>query len=458
MGREVMLLVDDESNARMVYAELLQEWGWEVLTAAGSLDAMEIAQSVPDLTAALVDLRMPPPDGMFLFRWLRSNRPDIPVIILTAHGSVDSAVGAMADGAFHYLVKPADPEQLRSITDRAREQVALTREVARLKERLEGESAGGMATGESAAFRRVLEAARAVAGSDAPVLLLGETGTGKEVLARHIHSGSRRREGPFVGINCGALPTNLLESELFGHERGAFTGAVAARAGRFEEADGGTIFLDEVGDCPPELQIKLLRVLEEREFSRLGSNRRIGSDFRLLAATNRDLEAAVRGGAFREDLYFRLNVFEIRLPPLRERVEDIPALTVRLIRRNAEREGRPVDGIDPRALEVLLGYRWPGNIRELDNVLHRAVILAGEGSVGPAHLPSHLGRGYGEGGSETPLPGFSFAEGRTLTEWERMIIRTTLVRCRGNKSRTARLLGISRKVLYAKMDRHGLEN
>jgi DNA-binding NtrC family response regulator len=313
-------------------------------------------------------------------------------------------------------------------------------------------------TGASPAFRRVLEMAGAVAGSDAPVLLLGETGTGKEVLARHIHGRSRRAHRPFVGINCGALPTSLLESELFGHERGAFTGAVSARPGRFEEADGGTIFLDEVGECLPELQVKLLRVLEEKEFSRLGSNRRIGSDFRLLAATNRDLEQAVRGGAFREDLYFRLNVFEIRLPPLRERAEDIPALAMHLIRRNAAREGRSVDGIDARALELLGAYRWPGNIRELDNVLHRAVILAGEGSIKPGHLPGHLGRSYGEGGGETPLPGFSFAEGRTLTEWERMIIRTTLVRCRGNKSRTARLLGISRKVLYAKMGRHGLEN
>lgn len=453
-GAGRVLLVDDEVNALVVYAGLLREWGLEVTTAGGTIEAMEHLRADGEVNVAVVDLKMPPPDGMALFRWIRENRPEVPVIMLTAYGSIGSAVETISEGAFHYLAKPPEPGQFRSIIEKAMTQVAMTREIRDLREKLQIAAGDGIEpVGRSPSFRRAVEMARAVAGSEAPVIILGETGTGKEVMARLIHRSSRRSSGPFVGLNCGALPPSLLESELFGHEKGAFTGAVSAREGRFEEADGGTIFLDEVGDCSPELQVKLLRVLEEKEFCRLGSNRRLRSDFRLVAATNRDLGEAVKRGDFREDLYFRINVLEVRLPPLRERMEDIPELAVHFTRKSAAGEGKAVEGITPQALERLMAHRWPGNIRELENVIHRGVILSGDGAIGTEHLPSHLREG---GGAALPSPGATLAVAQSLSEWEKIIIRSTLARCGGNKSRAARTLGISRKVLYAKLERHGL--
>ncbi len=448
-----VLLVDDEPNALMVYAGLLREWGLSVVTAGGTLEAMEIIGADPGITLAVVDLRMPAPDGMALFRWIRANHAELPVVILTAFGSVGSAVEAMSEGAFHYLAKPPEPEQFRSIIGKAGSHVAMTREIRRLKERLlEAGGDQGEVVGGSPAFRRVLKLVAAVADSEAPVLILGDTGTGKEMIARLVHGGSRRAAGPFVGLNCGALPPNLLESELFGHEKGAFTGALASRRGRFEEADGGTMFLDEVGDCSPEMQVKLLRVLEEKKFCRLGTNRDQVSDFRLVGATNRDLGEAVREGRFREDLLFRLNVFEIQLPPLKDRIEDVPALAAHFLRKSAAKEGRRAEGLTPGAMDRLMSYPWPGNVRELENVIHRAVILAGERPVSAEHLPARL---QGESGVPAGWPGpfGGCPVQQKLSDWERVFIRATLARCGGNKSRAARVLGISRKVLYAKLGR-----
>lgn len=452
-----VLLVDDEQNALIVYSGLLREWGFDVLTAEGTLEAMEIMRADSGgISVAIVDLKMPPPDGMTFFRWVRANYPDVPVIILTAYGSIGSAVDAISEGAFHYLAKPPEPEQFRSIIEKAASYVSMSLEIRALKERLEEFiSTDEEIIGRSLSFKRSLDLARAVSGSDAPVLILGETGTGKEMMAKLIHNKSRRAGGPFVSLNCGALPPTLLESELFGHEKGAFTGALSSRKGRFEEADGGTIFLDEIGDCAPELQVKLLRVLEEKEFCRLGSNRRQRSDFRLLAATNRNLGRGVKEGSFRQDLYFRINVFEINLPPLKERMEDLSALAWHFLKKSALCEGRSVEGFSPEVLERLMSYEWPGNIRELENVIQRAVILSDGPNIKVEHLPFHL-RGTSGGGSEELALMSTGPSGQTLSEWERRIIKITLARCGNNKSRTARMLGISRKVLYSKMQRHGI--
>jgi two-component system response regulator HydG len=451
--KATVLLVDDEQNARTVYGGILASWGYRVLTAGGTLEALEVLRDQPGVDVALVDLRMPEPDGTVLFRRLRSDRPDLPVVILTAHGSIDSSVAAMKEGAFHYLTKPPDPGQLESIVGKAVDHVRMARDLRLLRERMVLEGADGEMIGTAPSFVEALRLAGAAARSEASILLTGETGTGKEVMARHIHRLSRRSQGPFVGINCGALPPTLLESELFGHERGAFSGAVAARPGRFEEVDGGTLFLDEVGDCTPDLQVKLLRVLEEREFSRVGSNRRLRSDFRLVAATHVDLARAVAREVFRQDLYFRIQVVEVGLPPLRERRDDIPSLAMHFIRKHARREGREVEGISPEALESLLAHRWPGNVRELENVIHRAVVLAGGGLITAADLPPGLGEAE-RPRPDSPPQGYSVCGERTLSEWERHILASTLSRCAGNKSRAARVLGISRKVLYAKMERH----
>jgi DNA-binding NtrC family response regulator len=454
-GEEKILLVDDEPNALIVYSELLREWGYDVVCAGGTLEAMEILRSDGGIVLAVVDLKMPAPDGMALFRWIKDHHPDVPVIILTAYGTIPSAVEAISEGIFHYLTKPPEPEQLQMVIKKAVTYVRMTREIKALRRKLE-EASGSPEemVGQSPAFSRALEMAGIVAVSEAPVLILGQTGTGKEMIARFIHRNSRRSAGPFVSINCGALPPSLLESELFGHEKGAFTGAVASRKGRFEEADGGTIFLDEVGDCSPDLQVKLLRVLEERTFHRLGSGRSIRSDFRLVAATNRDLVTGVRDGSFREDLYFRINVFEITIPPLKERMEDLPVLAWHFLKKSALREGRSVEGIEPSALEVLMSYRWPGNIRELENVIHRGIILADGPLLRDDHLPKHLRDSrypadWSEGASPWPVIG-----SQTLSGWEKIIIRATLARNGGNKSKTARILGISRKVLYSKIRHH----
>ena len=459
MGRtgDRVLLVDDEINALTVYAGLLREWGMEVVCASGAMEAMEILRTDRSVILAVVDLKMPAPDGMDLFRWIKANHPEVPVIILTAYGTVTSAVEAISEGIFHYLTKPPDPEQFRLILEKARSHVFMTREIRTLRECLE-ETSGARdgLVGQSPAFTRAMELAGIVAGSEAPVLIFGETGTGKENLARYIHDRSRRSGGPFVGINCGSLPPSLLESELFGHERGAFTGAVNTRKGRFEEADGGTIFLDEVGDCSPDLQTKLLRVIQEKEFSRLGSGKTFRSDFRLIAATHRDLSARVREGLFREDLFFRINVFEIGMPSLRERMEDVPLLAWHFLRKSAAREGRSVQGIDPEAMEALMSYSWPGNIRELENIIHRGVILADPPTLGREHLPHHLREGGCRGGAGDAGGTWPVTGNLTLSQWEKVIISTTLSRHGGNKSQSARELGISRKVLYSKIRQYGI--
>ncbi len=446
-----VLLVDDEQSALQMYGALLREDGHAVLTAASGERARALARGEVRLGLVVLDLVLPDVEGLELFRWLRSARPEVPVVMLTAFGSVDSAVLALKEGAYHYLTMPADIEQLRAIVRSGLERRALEAENRCLRERL-GEDGAGELIGRSRRMEELRAHLAVVGGSQAAVLIQGESGTGKELAARAIHRGSPRREAPFVSLNCGALPAQLLESELFGYEKGAFTGATAAKPGQFELAHGGTIFLDEIGECSPELQVRLLRVLQEKEVQRLGGTRRVPTDFRLVAATNRDLAGEVRAGRFREDLFYRINVVEVTAPPLRERREDIPLLAACFLERFARREGKPVEGIAGAALERLAAHEWPGNVRELENAIERGVVVSRGPLLEVDDLPPQL-----RPAPAATAPAIDFA-GRDvpLAEVEAAVVAAALQRHEGNKSRAARALGISRKLLYSKLREHGL--
>jgi NtrC-family two-component system response regulator AlgB len=379
-----ILLVDDEPNILKTVKIGLESSGFEVTAFMNPLQAVEALRfRLFDL--AFFDLKMQPIDGMELLRQTRSLSPETSVVIMTAHGSVDSAVEAMKLGAHDYLQKPFEFSELQHVVDRVYEYHRLQREVLQLREELERkEGAGGLVT-RSEAMRAVMSLAFQVAPSAISVLIEGESGTGKELLAHMIHQASQRSGGPFIPVNCTALAENLLESELFGHVRGSFTGAVKDRLGRFEVADGGTVFLDEVGEIPPATQVKLLRFLQSKEFERVGETTTRKVDVRVIAATNRDLESAVRAGEFREDLFYRLNAVRLKLPPLRERIEDIPLLVQHFLRKFGAKSA-----VHPDALKALEGYGWKGNVRELENVIERSVILAREGTIEVQHLPDEF--------------------------------------------------------------------
>jgi len=445
-----ILVVDDEiKNAELTALEL-KDAGHDVEWVNGGAAALERLEKAR-FDAVVTDLRMPPPDGLALLREVRRRWPDALVVLMTAYASMETARRALKEGAYDYVDKEGEFRgELRDVLERAARERTLTddnRRLAGTVDRLRQ----GLATvvGGSAAVKQARGLAEKVAGTDSTVLLRGESGTGKDLFARAIHFASRRADGPWVKVNCGALPENLLESELFGHEKGAFTGAVRQKPGRFEDADGGTLFLDEIGEVPLPLQVKLLQVIEEKTFLRVGGNQPRTVDVRIIAATNRDLEAMVRERQFREDLFFRLNVFPITLPPLRERGGDVPGLVGFFL----ERQGASVDQVTPEAMRTLERYDFPGNVRELENVLERALILAGGDPIGPEHLPKGAPPAGAAGASWIPrIP----PEGLSLEALERELILQSLELARGNKSQAARLLGLTRRTLYSRMEKHGL--
>jgi DNA-binding NtrC family response regulator len=449
-----ILVVDDERKMATLVAGALEDEGYDVAIARDGREAIAaIDESSIDLV--VTDLRMPPPDGMAVLAHCRALAVPPEVVMMTAHGSVSNAVAAMRAGAYDYLTKPFELDEVVALAarvadliDTRRETHALRAENARLVEKLgdAGAAFDGI-IGESEVMREVFALARKVADSDATVLIRGESGTGKGRIARAIHAASPRNSRPFVKINCGALPETLLESELFGHEKGAFTGAVKQKPGRFELAEGGTVFLDEIGEISPAVQVKLLQVLEEKRFVRVGGTETLTCDVRLLAATHRDLERMIPAGEFRQDLFYRLNVFPIEMPPLRVRGND----RALLVRRYLESRGREPEAIDREAMRLLLGYDFPGNVRELENLLERAIILAGDRGITRADFPSLAPTG------SAPPPALEIPEeGLSLDEVERRLIEQAIEKAGGNKSQAARLLGVTRRTLYSRMEKHGM--
>ncbi len=447
MATARILIVDDEESTRELFAELLQRWGYEVDETADGHGALKIAaETHPDVIIS--DLVMPKLDGLALVRALREEQPDTPVVIITGKGTIDAAVEAVREGVFDFVEKPLDPARLKVILQRALEKKQTLHEMQVLRRRLGQVDSGVGLVGNSPPMRRAMELMEKVAPSKASVVITGQSGTGKEMVARAIHQLSPRRDRPFIAINCSAIPATLIESEMFGHERGAFTGADQRRLGAWELADGGTLFLDEIGEIPIELQAKFLRVLEEERLRRLGGKSEIMVDVRVISATNRDLKEEIKAGRFREDLYFRLNVFHIGLAPLKERKDDIPVLVQHFIDRFGRDAGKKLQGVTPQAMKRLTDYAWPGNIRELRNTLERAVILCGADVIDTEHLPSELASGGGES-AYLKLP-----YGLPLREIEKEYILATLTRLTNNKARTAQALGISEKTLYNKLYRY----
>jgi NtrC-family two-component system response regulator AlgB len=439
-----LLVVDDEKRIRELLASYLEGQGHRVALASDAAEALRRCDAeTPDLV--LSDVRMAGMDGMALLRELRRRQPDAPVILMTAFATVAGAVEAMKEGAFHYLVKPFALDEVGLLVERALELAALRRETRDLRRALDPPA---LLESRSPPMRRVLESARQAAASDATLLLLGESGTGKNVLARAIHTWSPRRAAPFVTISCTTLAEHLLESELFGHAKGAFTGAWKDKPGRLEAADGGSVFLDEVGELAPALQAKLLRFLEERRFERLGDERGREVDARLLAATNRDLESELRAGRFRSDLYYRLAVVPLRLPALRERREDLPALIDHLLATLAARHRRPLSRLEPAAREALLGWDWPGNVRELSNALERALVLSPGETISAESLPDALLAPR----RESPAP----TEPLSLEEVERRHVQQVLASSATLEEAAGRL-GIDPTTLWRKRKRWGLD-
>ena len=442
-----VLVVDDDASTREVFGELLQRWGYDVEQTGDGHDALKlVTERHPDVIIS--DLVMPKLDGLALTRALREESPDTPVIIITGKGTIDAAVEAVREGVFDFVEKPLDPARLKVILQRALEKRQTEHEMQVLRRRLGQVDSGVGLVGQSPAMRKVMDLVEKVAPSKASVVITGQSGTGKEMIARAVHQLSPRRDKPFIAINCSAIPAGLMESEMFGHERGAFTGADQRQLGAWELADGGTLFLDEVGEIPIELQAKFLRVLEEERLRRLGGKSEISIDVRVISATNKDLKEEIKSGRFREDLYFRLNVFHIPLSPLKERRDDIPLLVQHFIDGFGREGGKKLAGLTPQATKVLSEYAWPGNIRELRNTLERAVILCGSAAIDVEHLPAEMAVGGGESAYlKVPF-------GLPLREVEKEYILSSLGRMQNNKARTAQALGISEKTLYNKLYRY----
>jgi two-component system response regulator HydG len=443
-----VMVVDDEPSARSGLEKLLQQEGYTVDAAADGMGALAIAAEHPP-DVVVTDLKMPKMDGVALLTKLREQDPDLPVLVVTAFGDVGSAVSAMRAGAADYLTKPVDFDALLMAIERALERRELRAEADELRRQLherEGDGLGGL-LGASPAMQKVYRTARQVAGARATVLITGESGTGKGELARAIHQKGPRAKAPFVSLHCASLVESLLESELFGHERGAFTGAEKRRLGRFEQAHGGTLFLDEVGEIPPATQVKLLRVLQERTFERVGGNEPITVDVRLVAATNRDLAADVHVGRFREDLYYRLNVVHIDMPPLRVRDNDVLLLANHFLRKFAADNRRKIDGFSDRARAKLVAHRWPGNVRELENAVERAVVLCDGTRIEEEHLPIEVAP-VAKGAIRIP--------GATMAEIERFAILSTLEATNGSTTKAAEMLDISVRTIQYRLHEYGV--
>jgi two-component system, NtrC family, response regulator AtoC len=443
--RTRVLVVDDEEIVRESLSGWLAQDGLAVESAPDGKAAVEMLKQGP-YAIVLLDLKMPGMDGIQVLDEARKLQPDAAVVMMTAYATVDTAVAAIKKGAHDYLVKPFDPEELSLLIQKIVEQQGLVRENAALRKALKREYGFHDVISKSPAMQKVFELARVAAPSASTVLILGESGTGKEVLARAIHEESPRKAGPFVAISCAALTETLLESELFGHERGAFTGAAARRKGKFEAAVGGTLFLDEIGEISPKVQVDLLRVLEERAIQRVGGNEPIEVDVRIIAATHRDLRRAAAEGAFREDLYYRLNVIPIQLPPLRDRKEDIPLLVERFLEALSAELGKKLEGVSAEALAALMAHPWPGNVRELRNALERGAVVAQGRVLQLADLGLQPARGAAPGRAQPP----------SLEEVERRHIVEVLAFTGGNVTQSARILGIDRVTLYNKIRRYQL--
>ena len=463
MGETKQVLVaDDEENLRRVLRAQLQHDGYEVHCVADGAAVLK-ALGEHHIDVLITDLRMPKLDGMQVLKAVGGRFPNVPVIMITAHGTVDTAVEALKLGAFDYVTKPFDRAEFRAVVAKA----ARTRELS--QQHVSGdpnERGRYRIIGQSELMRGVYDVIEKVADTPSTVLITGESGTGKELIARALHENSSRKKRPFVSVNCAAIPPDLLESELFGYERGAFTGAVTSKPGRFELANGGTLFLDEIGEIPVSMQVKLLRALQEQQFERVGGIKTISVDIRLVAATNRDLKASIAEGGFREDLYYRLNVVHVHLPPLRARPSDIPLLLEHFVRKFNAKLDRAVTGFEDGALGQLHHYAWPGNIRELENVVERCMIFAEDGEVGAQHLPAEIREA--EAGANSDLvadlaakpgeTGLKEAVREATLKLEREFIARALEQTGGNVTHTARLLKISRKSLQNKMKELGLRD
>ena len=446
-----ILIVDDETRLADVLATAMESFGFAALTAASGQEALDImGRETIDLVVS--DLRMPGMDGRALMHAVRRGWPDVPVVLITAFTSVRDAVDLVKEGAFDYISKPFEISEIEAVVRRALRLNEVIRDNERLRGELEGRYRFDQLIGTSPPFRRVIEQISEVCESRATVLLTGESGTGKEVIARAVHFNSPRRAKAYVGVNCAAIPEGLLESELFGHVKGAFTGAVANRAGRFAAAEGGTLLLDEIGDMPVATQVKLLRILQERSYEPVGSSQTLQADVRVIAATHQDLRLRVADGRFREDLYYRLNVFPINVPALRERVEDVPLLAGHFLKQFSETMGKQIIGFAPAAIAAMVNYRWPGNIRELQNCIERAVLVARGTSIDVPDLPRYL---FGEVGAEpvTRVPADLDGE---LARIERGYIVEALERADGVQVRAAEALGVSERSLWHRVKKLGI--
>jgi two-component system, NtrC family, response regulator AtoC len=446
----MLLVVDDDQVARELLAETLAREGYRVRVAGGGEEALRLAGAEP-FDMALVDLRMPDLDGLGVLKQLAMIQPDLPVVILTAFATIETAIEAVNAGAFDYLSKPFRMEEIKIVVRRTLDARRLARENLQYRQELRARYGFEGLIGQSHQMVEIYKLIARMAALDTTVLIEGETGTGKELVARAIHGASARAARPFVVVDCAALPETLFESELFGHERGAFTGAFAARRGLLETSTGGTCVLDEIGELTAPLQAKLLRTLQERSIRRVGGNDAIPVDVRVIAATNRDLRRLVADGGFRDDLYYRLNVVTITVPPLRERASDIPLLAQHFLEIFARRSGRPIRRLAPEAVALLAGYRWPGNVRELEHVIERATALSAAETLLPDDLPPHLRE---ERDRAPRLP----ADGMTLEDVKRWYVNKVLEESGGNKLRAAELLGIDRRTLYRILERQATED
>jgi DNA-binding NtrC family response regulator len=444
-----VLVVDDEANARNALAELLRDEGYVTEVAADGQHALRMLESFePDVV--LTDLKMPVMDGIKLLELGRARAPHASFVVMTAFGSIETAVEAIKRGAENYLTKPLDLDAVSALVLRAAEKAKLSREASELRARLDDRFQVGNILGDHPSMQRLVKTIIQVAASRATVLVYGESGTGKELIAAAIHQNSVRKNKPFVRLNCAALAESLLESELFGHEKGSFTGAQGRREGRFKQADGGTLFLDEISEVPLSMQVKLLRFLQERQFERVGGNETLTVDVRIVAATNRDLRERIKAGSFREDLFYRLNVVQLDVPPLRVRKSDILILATHFLRRFAKENERDIRGFSADALRAMLAYPWPGNVRELENAIERAVVMCSEDTIGPELLPGHNTGEPASAEMGVLVPGI------TLDELERLAILQALEASAGSTAKAAEMLGVSRRKIQYRLKEWGL--
>jgi len=449
-----ILLVDDEPSIRLTVADGLRDAGHQVTTAADGQEALNLIDA-QHFDLVISDIRLPKADGMTIFRKLRQDKPQTGVILMTAYATVTDAVVAMKDGALDYLTKPFDIDEIKLRVGRYGERRALEAELSRARDELAQRDPSSIIVGRSQIMTRLLDLIETISDSDAPVLVTGESGTGKELVARTVHSLSSRREGNFVAVNCAAFPETLLEAELFGHERGAFTGAVKAREGRFKAASGGSLFLDEIAEIPPMAQAKLLRVLQEGVIEPLGTNKPVEVDVRIISATHRNLKERIKNGTFREDLYYRLNVLDVNIPPLRDRRGDLPILVEHFLK-NLARPGRPTPSISPRAWAAITEYGFPGNVRELEHAIQRAVVLCRGAEIDVHHFPEDIAGPMNAQVESAPTEGVR-PLAVAVKEFEHQYLLRALDAADGKKAKAAEMLGISRKNLWEKLRAHEIQ-